>query len=217
MKLLRTQIAEILSYVGSIASIVALLNPSIFQNDQAKYILSNPFSQALLVIILLVSAIVTATNIIFSGYDRKIIRAGKNRDKKINDEMKKILNGRENVTVLSRNLSWAAQGSELYSILEKKAASGDLNLFIHSANPASVELQKRGATVTYYGGYGFVPESRFTVVSHRSATQKMAIGYADGDDHIITWYRHGAGPELHLAKDLLELLEKSCGAVAKNQ
>jgi hypothetical protein len=106
--------------------------------------------------------------------------------------------------VFSRDLSWAAEG-DTARLLEAKAGRGELIVFAGRETAELTRLAAGGAAVHNYGGFGFEPKARFTIVDYGKAGARLAIGFAEDGEHVI--YEYGAGDHavMALAGDLVAL------------
>jgi hypothetical protein len=103
--------------------------------------------------------------------------------------------------VVSRNLSWVDDAAK--EVLETKAKSGDLALYVPKTTDLTTELAGLGATVCAHDGDAC--RSRFTIVNVGRGDARVAVGATADGKHVIT--EHGPGdPVLVMAHDLLDRL-----------
>ena len=107
--------------------------------------------------------------------------------------------------ILSRDLSWA-NANTTTDILSRKAADGELTLFVSSINEQCERLADSGATVIEYGELDFTPRSRFTIIDFGKTGARVAIGSKEKGRHKISEYQEGMHPSFALAEDCIKLL-----------
>lgn len=154
----RKKILELISLIGSIASIVSLFWAG------GEW---NPGKIALAISIAVV-AVAAAVGLIFNR-ETKICK----NEKEINDFMKHWIQTDGVVKVFSRDLSWV--DDDMLGIIRKKG--GDLYFYVQSKNRAveAIRQVNPGCRIYYYGDYGFEPISRYTVIHANRDTRQIAV------------------------------------------
>lgn len=129
---------------------------------------------------------------------------------KIKKFLREFLNSGQNAAIVTRDLSWAKSGSEEFTLLEKKAREGELEVFCKVDAAPIDALRKAGAQVHSYPG-DFLPESRFTIIDYRKSGSRLAVGLVVEGKHTIFEYSDTDVPIFALAKDLVALCEAKTG------
>jgi hypothetical protein len=111
--------------------------------------------------------------------------------------------------VFTRDMSWVGNPSEAMSLLEKKAEAGELVLFVGRETDLTRKLSSLSAEVISYESLGFIPKSRFTIVNHERAGERLAIGLGEDGKHVIREHTDHNREVLALATDLVELAKAS--------
>ncbi len=132
------------------------------------------------------------------------------KDDRVRRYITKWLKSGGSTTILTRDMSWVDAAAE--EILSQKASDGALSIVAEQQTPVLLRLAQCGAKVSYYGGKGFTPRSRFTVVNDTSASPSVLVGTPDGQAHTIERFESG-GVAVALAMDLAELA-KRCAQIA---
>jgi len=125
--------------------------------------------------------------------------------KKINAYMRKWVSGGGRVVIFSRDLSWVESG-ETRDLLFSKAQRNELTICLEHPIALADQLRTVGARIVYYGGFGHVPKSRFTIVDFEREGARVAIGIKDGAHHKIQEFRSGSHPSFTLAEDMVKLI-----------
>lgn len=89
----------------------------------------------------------------------------------INTAMKEIVSILGKVCIMSRDLSWVTP--DIFKILTEKKS--DVLIFAQNETDLTKQLSAGGATVQYYGKYGFEPVSRFTAIRYNRDYPQVAI------------------------------------------
>jgi len=122
----------------------------------------------------------------------------------IRDYMYKWIEGGGRVTVSSRDLSWVDDG-KMKELLVKKAAAGELQLYMPEPIPIGVELSASGADVSYYGAPPL--RSRFTIIHCERSDAAVAIGRSvSGTHRVVEYSALDDEPAFWLAQDLASVL-----------
>jgi hypothetical protein len=141
---------------------------------------------------------------------RDIIREGPKTYKskeKINRYMCRWVSSGGRVVIFSRDLSWAGE-EEVRDVLARKAERGDLTVCIENDIQLTSYLKTRGARIVTYGGLGFVPKSRFTIIDFEKEGARVAVGVHENGSHIIQEFRSGAHPFFAVAEDMVRFMMK---------
>ncbi|MDN3645013.1 hypothetical protein QWY75_02195 [Pontixanthobacter aestiaquae] len=131
---------------------------------------------------------------------------------KINKFMKKWIENEGRTVVFSRDLSWGDAYS-IKSTLMKKAAAGDLKLFVQKNTALSDELEKNGAEVVVYGATTHSPASRFTIVGHGKEGARVAVGTKRKGKHVVYEFESGDDPVFAIADDLTKMIASFAGKI----
>ena len=189
----KSTLGKLVSHLGSTASIYG-----------AVIINSGPLAISFY-LCFAVLFILTAYFIVKHDRDLKICR----NDLDIDNEMKKIVSRKGRMLIMTRDMSWCNDNSEIWRSLIKKANDRELEIFMAEETPNSKKLENNGALIKYYGNIGFEPKVRFTLMHYKTPSAKVAIGYKNKDDkHVIQYYRMDTSSPIHLAEDITRLLEK---------
>jgi hypothetical protein len=111
--------------------------------------------------------------------------------------------------VFSRDLSWVTNGSQAETILRRKAANGELVVFVGRRTPLIAALAAEGASIHDYSSLDFNPTARFTIVDLGRAGARMAIGLTKEGKHVIWEYDADDHAIMALAADLVALAERT--------
>jgi hypothetical protein len=125
-----------------------------------------------------------------------------------------ILNGGR-VAIWTRDMSWA-DSADTHRLLKEKAALNELILCLHETNELTEELSRAGAEICAYGKNTLeLPASRFTISCFGRDGARVAVGRAEGENHVIDEFNSRTNPAYFLAEDLVKLVRAKCdrGAV----
>lgn len=128
-------------------------------------------------------------------------------DSEITRYMAKWVKSSGRTTIFSRDLSWGSEITANQALLQK-ATRNELTIFLENKTAVSEKLKNNGASIILYGESGFVPESRFTIVGTGKQGARVAVGLAEGGNHIVYQFESGKHPIFALAKDLVSLSQK---------
>jgi hypothetical protein len=127
------------------------------------------------------------------------------RQKKIDAYMCRWLSSGGRAVVFSRDMSWA-KNEPIKSMLVTKAELDELTICLEKDLPITDHLKKAGAKIITYGGYNFVPRSRFTIMDYDKEGARVAVGVHQDGKHVIQEFRSGSHPFFAVAEDLVKLL-----------
>ena len=116
------------------------------------------------------------------------------------------IRGAGRVAIFSRDLSWA-HDKAVKKTLKQKAAGRDLVICV----PERVALidELAGAEVYTYKNLAHTPAARFTIVDFGHGDARVAVGRAQGSEHVIEEFTAADGhPVFWMAKDLVDLVMK---------
>lgn len=127
------------------------------------------------------------------------------KDKQIRDHMYKLIKNGGNVSVFTRDLSWA-NDDQMIEMMKDKAKQDSLTVVLPKPVPISDELKDLGATVIYYGNH-YTIKSRFTISNMNRVDSTVSIGRQSNGKHIIEKYENKDGHlAFSLAQDLAGVL-----------
>lgn len=157
-----------IGFVGSLASIIALLC-----SDSNRY----PFLKWLLPAVAITSLLVALILEIWAYLKGK----PKKYDRQENIEyMNRIIGKEGRVVVFAGNLSWVDNERTKNTLLNKK---GDLYLCVKHTAKYLDEFKNAGVHVFTYGENDFSPKTHFTIIRQGSMNEKLAItSILDTDD-----------------------------------
>ncbi len=137
-------------------------------------------------------------------------------DYEIKDQMKKIIKMQGKICIMSRDLSWV--DSDIETSICAKANS--VLIFAEKTTDLTERLQAKGVEILYYGGLGFEPKTRFTMVRYNTNNSQVAIANIQNSirkkgkvKHIIYQTEKGRREDEwinSLANDMILLCKASC-------
>ena len=128
-------------------------------------------------------------------------------DKGIKNYMCSWISSPGRTVVFSRDLSWGGEPGTKRLLLEKSKKS-ELTIYLENATALSDELKSAGANIKVYGGTGFVPQSRFTIVGSDKQGARVAVGLFEDGKHAVYQFESGKHPIFALAQDLVNITNK---------
>lgn len=121
------------------------------------------------------------------------------------------------VCIMTRDLSWV--DSDIEETMIRKRDS--MTIFAQKETELTKRLKSAGVTIHYYGGLGFEPQSRFTIIRYNRPDKQIAIANTKNTLSKKRKYHHTIyqteangdmkdGWILSLADDLIKLCDSAC-------
>jgi hypothetical protein len=196
-------IRKLLSYLGSVASLLALL---IYFAPSPKSI---PWWGMTLLVIAALSCVCFLYLEITSSIGRRVFRTS---DKEaIKDYMHNWIRHGGRVAIWTRDMSWA-EGPDTLALLRQKAKANELILCLPEENKLSKDLSLAGAEICAYGKTTLeLPASRFTINGFGREGARVAVGRGEGNNHVIDEFNSRTSPAFFLAEDLVKIVRAKRG------
>lgn len=115
------------------------------------------------------------------------------------------------VAIWTRDMSWA-QNPDARALLTRKARTKELIICLPESTPLTDSLKAEGAEICAYGSLAAAPSSRFTIAFFERDGSRVAVGRAQGDNHVIDEFSSGDHPAFYIAEDLVRLARVRCGS-----
>ena len=107
-------------------------------------------------------------------------------DAEVREAMKGIIKCQGKICIMSRALSWV--DDDVIRIMTKKKNS--ILIFAQEPNDITNKLKENGIQVRFYGSYGFVPKTRFTVIRYDRNNPQVAIANGEHNIKKQNGYKH---------------------------
>lgn len=137
-------------------------------------------------------------------------------DDDIKSQMKKIIKMQGKICIMSRDLSWV--DSEVEACIYAKASS--VLIFAEKRTELTKRLESKSVEILYYGGLGFEPKTRFTMIRYNTSNLQVAIANTQNSirkkgnvKHVIYQTVKGKREDEwinSLASDMILLCKASC-------
>jgi hypothetical protein len=198
MKNISTTTTNILSHIGSLASLIGLL-----------FTIKNPNSSfngwQWLLLFLAITFFVVFIGVIIWEYITKKPLIFKNA-KGIRDYMYKWIENGGRTVIFTRDLSWVSDDA-MKDMLNNKARRGELTICMPNKISKVEEFEKSGATIVVYSSLNYTPLSRFTITNYGRDDAKVAVGKSmSSGNHLIEVYGNGEHPYFQVANDLINII-----------
>ena len=190
------RIIQLLSTVGSVASLIGIAVPSTINGEAVTW-------WAILLFVTAALLAIPAVWLIFrTEHSTRVFRHDDQHA--IGNYLSRWIGPGRHVVVNTGDMSWA-DDPNLMRLLEQKADARELTIILPNEIERSDRLKARGATVIAYGDAGPV-RSAFTIQNFGSPGSRVAIGWPSGNYHIIQEYAATDDhPTYHLAHQLVNL------------
>lgn len=202
IKVYRDKIFLFVSTIGSFASVLGVIIPSISSSqDIFGWKLVPIVATVILFLLMVVAAIIVLKS------DIPTRRYRFDDKKSIRNYLFNWIKSGGRVVIWTRDMSWV-DDEEMTQMLRSKAQAHELILCLPREIEKSDDLKKHGAEVFAYGTLD-APESRFTIVNYGQVGSRVAIGRRRDNLHIIQEFS-GADehPAFHMARDLVMLVQE---------
>ena len=195
---MKTIIKNILSQIGSIASLVGLLYTIKDTNI--------PFTgwQWFLLFISITFFIISIVIIVIDYNENKPL-IFKNKIE-IRNYMFSCIEKSGHTVIFTRDMSWVCD-KQMEDMLNNKAQNGELTICLPKRIQKVIEYENSGAKIIEYARLNLIPQSRFTISNYGRQDAKIAVGSSiSNGKHLIEEFGNGEHPYFYVANDLINIL-----------